>query len=91
MSTSRYAASWLRTRWVLLLFGVVTFLGSLQYLRGTAQSWTESAPGSGSPFIYKGTDVQDKVIVMAKIANQTVDWAYEGLKEFVLPGMVHYA
>lgn len=72
-------------RWLLTLVGVVFFLGSLRYLRERAQPRTNSEPMSGSSYIFKGPDAQDKVVVVAKIANQTVDWVYEGLKEFVFP------
>jgi hypothetical protein len=80
-----------RIRWLFAFIAVLIFLGSLRYLRQRIRPWIDPGPVTGSPFIYKGPDAQDKVIVMAKIANQTVDWAFEGLKELVIPGMVHHA
>lgn len=75
MSRSKFAGTFRGIRWILILIGVGIFLCFLPFFRGRTQPWTLSNPALGSPFIYKGPEAQDKVVVMAKMVNQTVDWA----------------
>lgn len=79
----------MRRRWLdLAAVCIVLTIFMLMYQRSYFYSWTKenAAVGLdiGSDWIEKGPLAEDKVVVIAKMTNESVDWVSENLQEYVL-------